>query len=124
MTAAEIEADIARQSPGGILSDTDERDAGHAIRTAIRDEVLAARAADPAGWAMRDPDVAAAFTAARENPDDPTLARKAMQARLALQEEIGIEQPHLLSEEERDAIAGELAQAAPGGAPRHHRRFA
>ena len=37
--------------------------------------------------------------------------------RLALQEEIGIETPRLLSEEERDQIAGELAQAAPADRP-------
>ena len=68
MTAAEIEADIAQQAPGGGPRDTDERAAAHAIRKETRDEILSARAADPAGWAMRDDDVAAAFVAARANP--------------------------------------------------------
>ena len=79
--------------------------------------MLAARAADPAGWAMRDGDVAAAFAAAQENPDDPVLARRATRMRLALQREMGIEQPRLLSEAERDEIAGRLAQAAPADRP-------
>ena len=60
MTASEIEADIAQKAPGGGPRDTDERDAAHAIRTEIRDEVLTARAEDPTGWAMRDGAVAAA----------------------------------------------------------------
>ncbi|MDH5557486.1 MAG: hypothetical protein OEZ03_09050 [Alphaproteobacteria bacterium] len=37
--------------------------------------------------------------------------------RLALQREMGIEQPRLLSEAERDEIAGELAQATPADRP-------
>ncbi len=113
MTPAEIEADIAAQAPGGGPRDSEERDAAHALRTAIRDEVLTARAEDPAGWAMRDEDVAASFAAAQENRDDPMLARKALALRLALQREMGVEEPRLLSEAERDDIAEQLAQAAP-----------
>ncbi len=78
--------------------------------------MLAAREADPAGWAMPDADVAtvaASFAAAQENRDDPALARKALALRLALQREMGVEQPRLLSDAERDEIAGQLAQAAP-----------
>jgi hypothetical protein len=71
MTEEEIEADIAANAPGGGPRDTDERDAANALRTEIRDEILTARAADPAGWAMRDEDVAASIAAAWENPDDP-----------------------------------------------------
>ncbi len=93
MTQAEIEADIAAKAPGGGPRDTNQRDAGHATRTAIRCEVLTARATDPAGWATRDTDVAAAFAAARENRDDPMLARKALALRLALQREMGIKKP-------------------------------
>ena len=113
MTPQEIEADIAAKSPGGILSDTDERDAAHAIRRATADEILAARAEDPAGWAMRDDDVAAAFAAVQENPDDPKLARHAHAMRLALQREMGIEQPRLLGDAERDEIAESLAGMNP-----------
>jgi len=102
MTAGEIEADIAAHAPGGDLRDTDERAAAHAIRRATADEILAVRAADPAGWAMRDEDVAAAYQAAQETPDDPMLARKAPALRLALQREMGIERPRLLSDAERD----------------------
>ena len=65
----------------------------------------------------RDEDVAAAFAAAQENPDDPALARRAHAMRLALQREMGIEQPRLLSEAERDEIAGQLAQATPADRP-------
>lgn len=64
MTEEEVEADVAAQAPGGGPRDTDERDAGHTIRTGVRDEVLAARTTDPAGWTMRDADVAASFAAA------------------------------------------------------------
>jgi hypothetical protein len=117
MTEDEIEADIAQQAPGGGPRDTDERNAAHAIRRETADEILAARAEDPAGWAMRDDDVATAFAAAQENPDDPTLARKAIQQRLALQREMGIEQPRLLSEAERDEIADQLAKATPADRP-------
>ena len=92
-------------------------DEAHAVRLEIRDEVLAACAADPAGWAMRDEDVAAAFAAAQANPDNPALARRAIQQRLALQREMGNETPRLLSEEERDAIAEQLAQANPAERP-------
>ena len=105
MTEAEIEADIEARAPGGGPRDSDERAADHATRLAIRDEVLAARATDPAGWAMRDDEMAAAFAAAEENPGDPMLARKALALRLALQREMGIE-PRLLSEAERDAEIG------------------
>ena len=62
---------------------------------------------------MRDADVVAAFAASRENPDNPALARHATGQRLAPQREIGVEQPRLLSEAERDDIAGELAAATP-----------
>ena len=121
MTEEGIEADIAAQAPGGPRNidrrDGNERDAAHALRTEIRDEVLAARAADPAGWAMRDAEVAASFAAAWENPDDPAAMRRAHAMRLALQREIGIEQPRLLSDAERDEIAGELAQATPADRP-------
>jgi len=61
--------------------------------------------------------VAASFAAARENPDDPILTRKAIQQRLALQREMGIDQPRLLSDAERDEIAGTLAQAEPADRP-------
>jgi len=121
MTAAEIEADIAQRAEGGPANidrrDGDQHAAAHAIRTAIRDEVLAARAADPAGWAMRDDDLAAAFAAAQEDPDDLVLARKAIQQRLALQREMGIAAPRLLSDAERDDIAGALARATPADRP-------
>ncbi|MDH5410812.1 MAG: hypothetical protein OEY16_05440 [Alphaproteobacteria bacterium] len=77
MTEAEIEADLAQRAEGGPANidrrDSDERAAAHALRTAIRDEILTARATDPAGWAMRDGDVAAAYQAARENPDDSVI---------------------------------------------------
>ena len=121
MTEEEIEADIAQRAAGGRANidrrDSDERATAHAIRAEIRDEVLAARAADPAGWAMRDADVAASFAKAAENPDDPILTRKAIQQRLALQREMGIEQPRLLSDAERDQIAETLAQATPADRP-------
>ena len=117
MTEAEIEADIAQQASGGGPRDSDERDTTHAIRTEIRDEVLAARAADPAGWAMRDEDVAAAFAAAQENLGDSATMRRALGLRLALQREMGIEQPRLLSDAERDDIAGQVAQATPADRP-------
>ena len=136
MTPAEIEADIARRAEGGPAGneaniaqraeggpanidrrDGDQRAAGHALRTAIRDEILAARATDPAGWAMRDDAVAATFTAAQENPDNPALASNANQQRLALQREMGIAQPRLLSDAERDEIAGQLAHATPADRP-------
>ena len=47
----------------------------------------------------------------------PALARKAIQQRLALQREMGIDKPRLLSDAERDEIAGELAQATPADRP-------
>jgi len=72
MTEEEIEADLAQRAAGGPANidrrDGDECAAAHAIRAEIRDEILTARAADPAGWAMRDAAVAAAYQAAREIP--------------------------------------------------------
>jgi hypothetical protein len=61
--------------------------------------------------------LAAAFAATQENSDDPVLASRAHAMRLALQREMGIEQPRLLSEAERDEIAGRLAQATPADRP-------
>jgi len=113
MTEEEIEADIAQQAPGGGPRDTDERAVAHAIRMAVRDEVLAARAKDPAGRAMQDEAVAAAFNAAEATPDDPAIMRQATEQRLALQREMGIEQPRLLSNAERNDIADRLMDAAP-----------
>ena len=128
MTAAEIEADIAQQASGGPGNidprDSDERPAGHAIRNETRDEILAARAADPAGWAMRDGTVAEAIAAAEAalegaEPGTPEAAhaereyRRALALRDALQREMGVGGPRLLSDAERDEIAEQLAQAAP-----------
>ena len=66
MTVEEIDADIAQKAPGGGPRDTDERARGHQTRTVARDEILAERKQDTAGWAMRDETVAAAFAAAEE----------------------------------------------------------
>ena len=66
---------------------------------------------------MRDEDVAAAFAAAQENPDNQALARRAIQQRLALQREMGVEEPRLLSDAEREEAAEQLAQATPADRP-------
>ncbi len=122
MTAKEIEKDIRHPAPryaeGGKH--------GKAIRTAVRDEVLAERRKDPAGWAMQDETVADAFAAAEEaatvaESPEAGLAeveqtdrafQRALALRMQTQSDMG-ETPRLLTEAERDALAEELAALSP-----------
>jgi len=126
MTLEEIAADIAARAPGGNPRDSDERQAAHETRTAARDAVLAGRRKDPAGWAMRDETVAAAFAAAAEaeeaaeSPESALedaqktdrLHRRALTLRLQAQRDMG-EEPRLLTEAERDDLAEEVAALTP-----------
>ncbi len=124
MTAQEIDADIGGKAPGGGPDEPDEPDDDRRTRRAARDEVLAERAADPAGWAMRDGTVAEAFAAAEDAlasaaPGTPEMARaeadfrRALALRVRVQRAMG-ETPRLLSEAERDALAAELEALPPG----------
>ncbi len=128
MTAEEIAADIGGTAAGagpqgGGPRDPDNRQSDRRTRRAARDEVLAERAADPAGWAMRDETVAEAFAAAEDAlasaaPGTPEMARaeadfrRALALRERVQRAMG-ETPRLLTEAARDALAAELEGLSP-----------
>jgi len=122
MTAEEIDADISDKAPGGGPRDTDERVRDHEARVAARDEILAERDRDPAGWAMLDETVSQAFAAAEQAAPSPEsglrdaeqadrLFQRALALRMQVQADMG-ETPRLLTDAERDALAAEL-QALP-----------
>ena len=123
MTAKEINADIKQKAPGGGPRDTDARARGDKTRKTARDEILAERKKDPAGWAMNDETVAAAFATADEaaasaEPGTPEaeqadrLFRRALALSKQTQKDMGAT-PRLLSADEREALAEELAEMSP-----------
>jgi hypothetical protein len=121
MTAQEIDAEIRRPAS----QDGTGRKGGKAIRKTARDEILAERRKDPAGWAMQDTTVAEAFAAADQalesaRPGTPEMEReerayrRALRLRQRVQKDMGAE-PRLLSEAERDGLAEELQSLASAG---------
>lgn len=82
-----------------------------------RNNQLAGPNADPATYVQRDPDVATAYKAMTQAPDNPVLVSKYADAALAKQAELGLapEQQRILPADAEQAIVSQFKNQPEGG---------